>query len=343
MTKLKENLVVKSNELIQASYAMTVNEQRLLLACISQIDSRKQLDKDGTFTLTIEQARDLFYSKGDQRNAYRDLQDASERLFERKVRIALPNNQELLTRFVQSITFIPDSGSVEIRFAYEIMPYLSQLEQNFTKYRLQNVVQLTSSYAIRIYELLVSWAGQNQMYKELEISKFRELLSLNGKYKQFGQLNQFVINPAVEQINESTDFNLEISFKKYRRAYHWIQLGFKRKVDIGRAEEQKQSKRLFQSEHNEKEKKRRLRKEAEITKKEETKNALKNWSLIKDGTQYLDSKGKTWTKDGYFLTSLEIDRITGLKKSVNMHYLIALELIEALKLSEVLELQSGDF
>ena len=31
--ELTENLVVKSNELITASYAMTVNEQRLLLAC----------------------------------------------------------------------------------------------------------------------------------------------------------------------------------------------------------------------------------------------------------------------------------------------------------------------
>lgn len=98
--ELTENLVVKSNELITASYAMTVNEQRLLLACISQIDSRQKLEGDAVFTLTVEQARDLFYSRGDQRHAYRDLQVAAERLFERKVRIDLGGNEELLTRFV---------------------------------------------------------------------------------------------------------------------------------------------------------------------------------------------------------------------------------------------------
>ncbi|MDK4547794.1 replication initiation protein, partial [Kingella kingae] len=75
----------------------------------------------------MEQARDLFYTKGDQRNAYRDLKEACERLFERKVRIDLPDNKELLTRFVQSVVFDPDNGHADIRFAKEILPYLSQL------------------------------------------------------------------------------------------------------------------------------------------------------------------------------------------------------------------------
>ena len=107
--ELTANLVVKSNELITASYAMTVNEQRLLLACISQIDSRKKLEGDAVFTLTVEQARDLFYTRGDQRNAYRDLRVAAERLFERKVRIDLGSNKELLTRFVLSVRFSHDA------------------------------------------------------------------------------------------------------------------------------------------------------------------------------------------------------------------------------------------
>lgn len=204
---LKNNLVVKSNELITASYAMTVNEQRLLLACIGQIDSRTTLDNGAVFRLSVEQARDLFYTKGDQRHAYRDMQDACERLFERKVRIALPEKQELLTRFVQSIVFDPENGTADLRFAYEILPYLSQLEANFTKYRLSNIVQLTSSHAVRIYELIVSWATQGQYYKEIEIDAFRELLGLGEKYKQNSELKARVTIPAMQQINESTDLS----------------------------------------------------------------------------------------------------------------------------------------
>ena len=87
--------------------------------------------KGQVFTLTVEQARDLFYNGNDQYNAYRDLKTASERLFERKIRIQLDNGKELLTRFVQSVIFDPDAGAVNIRFATDIYPYLSELEKNF--------------------------------------------------------------------------------------------------------------------------------------------------------------------------------------------------------------------
>lgn len=298
---LDENLVVKSNELIQASYAMTVNEQRLLLACISQIDSRKKLDNLAPFTLTVERARDLFYTKGDQRNAYRDLQDASERLFERKVRISLPNDKELLTRFVQSVLFDPEDGAVTIRFAHDIIPYLSQLERNFTQYRLNNVVQLTSSYAVRIYELIVSWTGQGQLYKEMEISEFRELLALDRKYKQFGQLKQFVIEPAVEQINESTDFELDVSFRKSRRAFKWIQLRYNRKAEAAADDAKRKAERKIKSDRNNAAKALRLQAEAAAASEaaKDKSNTLKTiMDSIPEGAVYVDSEGVKFTKFG---------------------------------------------
>ncbi|MDK4565767.1 RepB family plasmid replication initiator protein, partial [Kingella kingae] len=67
--------------------------------------------------------------------------------------------KELLTRFVQSIIFNPDENQVELRFAVEITPYLVNVYSKFMTYRLQYVAHLTSTYAIRIYELLVAWFG----------------------------------------------------------------------------------------------------------------------------------------------------------------------------------------
>ena len=106
---MKDNLVVQHNDLVTASYAMTRHEQNLLLSCISQIDSRKRLTK-GKYLLTVEQARDLFYNGNDQYNAYRDLKTASERLFERKIRIQLITVKSCLLGFVQSVIFDPDAG-----------------------------------------------------------------------------------------------------------------------------------------------------------------------------------------------------------------------------------------
>lgn len=302
---LSDNLVVKSNELIMASYAMTVNEQRLLLACIGQIDSRQTLETEAVFTLSVEQARDLFYSKGDQRNAYRDLQEAAERLFERKVRIDLGGQKELLTRFVQSVRFDHDRGSVQVRFAHEILPYLSQLERNFTKYRLSNIVQLTSSHAVRIYELIVSWGTQGQWYKEMEIDEFRELLGLGEKYKQNGELRRFVTDKAIEQINENTDFELDISFRKSKRAFKWIQLRFNRKEDAAKAEAAAKAEREKQRLHNEAAKAARLSHEAKQAAKSAQEAAEGDFDAYPEGTLFLALDGTLWRKEAGFLIHTE--------------------------------------
>ena len=229
---MDNNLVVKANELVLASYAMTRHEQNLLIACISQIDSRKAIEDDKSFVITVEQAKDLFYDNKSADNAYRDLQTASERLFDRKVRLDIGDGKELLTRFVQSVVFDPNHSAVTLRFATDIKPYLSQLEKNFTQYRLANVVQLTSQHAVRLYELIVCWAGQGQRYKELEMDEFRHFMGLDGKYKQFGELKRYVLTPASDQINESTDFGVKISFRKVGRTYRYIKLQFGRKADV---------------------------------------------------------------------------------------------------------------
>lgn len=223
---MKDNLVVKHNDLVTASYAMTRHEQNLLLSCISQIDSRKRLEEGHVFTLTVEQARDLFYNGNDQYNAYRDLKTASERLFERKIRIQLDNGKELLTRFVQSVIFDPEAGAVNIRFATDIYPYLSELEKNFTKYRLANIVQLTSVYAVRLYELLICWLGQGLHNKEFDIDDFRRLMGIDDKYSQFGELKKRVIVPALEQINEFTDHDIRVSYRKVGRVFRFIAFSF---------------------------------------------------------------------------------------------------------------------
>ena len=170
-----------------------------------------------------------FYNGNDQYNAYRDLKTASERLFERKIRIQLDNGKELLTRFVQSVIFDPDAGRVNIRFATDIYPYLSELEKNFTKYRLANIVQLTSVYAVRLYELLICWLGQGLHNKEFDIDDFRRLMGVDDKYSQFGQLKDRVITPALEQINEFTDHEIRVSYRKVGRVFRFIAFSFNAK------------------------------------------------------------------------------------------------------------------
>ena len=247
---LSEFTVTKMHPVVHASYAMTVNEQRVLLACICQIDPRYAMPDGKTYILTVEQARDLFYNDKDASNVYKDLSRAVEKLYERDVKIALPNGDTLQTRFVQSIVWSPDNLQIQVKFADDIKPYLAELKNNFSSYKLKNIVQLTSVYAIRLYEWLVSWASQNQTYKDLTLDELREKLDLGEKYKQIGELKSKVIQVAVSQINENTDFQVDVSYKKLKREIRWIQFTFQQKPEIAKLENQRKLERKAIADHN---------------------------------------------------------------------------------------------
>ena len=230
---MENNIVAQSNDLVLATYTMTTKEKELLLACISQIDSRPDapnISKQTKFVVTVDQIREIFYKDSYDRNLFRDLADASKRLFRREVTIKLEGKKELLTHFVSGVLFDPEEAKVTLTFAEDILPYLTQLKANFTKYRLIEVSELSSTHAIRLYELIVCWVGQYQYSKTIELEDFRYVMGVAGKYKQFGQLREFVIDKAIEEINESTAYKVSVDYRKVRRSYVSLTLSFHKKT-----------------------------------------------------------------------------------------------------------------
>ena len=150
-------------------------------------------------------------------------------MFDREVTIKLEDNKTLRTRFVSGVVFDPDEAQITVTFAEDILPYLTELSVNFTKYRLHEVAELSSVHAIRLYELIVMWTNQYQYSKELDLNEFKEIMGVQSKYKQFGQLRQFVIDKAIE-IDEKTNYKVSVSYKKVKRSYVSLKLKFHKKI-----------------------------------------------------------------------------------------------------------------
>lgn len=228
-----ENYIVsQSNDLVLATYSMSTKEKQLLLACISQIDSRegaREITKQTKFTITVEQIKDAFYSTRYDKNLFRDLSDVSARLQDRKVTIHIAEGDKLVTNFVSAVRFQKPKGRVILTFAEDILPYLTELKANFTKYRLIEISQLSSTHAIRLYELIVCWTGLYSFEKEFELDDFRYVMGVSGKYKQFGQLKESVIDKAITEINEHTNFNVSVEYRKVGRTFVSMKLKFYKK------------------------------------------------------------------------------------------------------------------
>lgn len=231
---MENNLVSQSNDLVSASYVMSVGEKELLLACISKIDSRpnreNEVTKQTKFIISVDTMKNLFYKDTTRGNAYRDLKKAADRLFDREVTIRLDKNKRLRTRFVSGVLFDPDNAEITVTFAEDILPYLTELSANFTKYRLHEVAELSSVHAIRLYELIVMWTNQYQYSKVLDLHDFKEIMGVADKYKKFSQLRERVIDKAIEEINEKTNYTVSVSYKKVVRTYTSMNLKFYKKT-----------------------------------------------------------------------------------------------------------------
>ena len=93
--------------------------------------------------------------------AYQALKDACEDLFARQFTYQEINKkgniEHVRSRWVSEIRYIENESSVRLIFAPAVVPLITLLEREFTKYDLEQVSHLSSAYAVRLYELLIAW------------------------------------------------------------------------------------------------------------------------------------------------------------------------------------------
>jgi len=195
--------IVKSNQIIEASYRLSVAEQRVILSAISQVRRDKPVTDEVLYSVTAAEIAKLCGT--DPNTAYRDLQNAAERLQTRRVSLILEpdgvtirSKRRRVTCWVQTVDYIDQEGRIEMRFGKDILPYLTGLQREFTRYALSDVAKMTSAYGIRLYELLVQWP---EGHRVVALDDLRRWLQLEDRYPSIKDFKRWVLDPAVEQIN----------------------------------------------------------------------------------------------------------------------------------------------
>ncbi|WP_299316516.1 replication initiation protein [uncultured Halomonas sp.] len=217
--------VYKSNALVEASYRLTPAEQRIMLSCIAQVRRDQPITDEVLYSVS---ATDYAALAGtESHSVYKELADAALRLKRREVWITeRPNgngNREetLVTGWVQSIRYRKAEGRVELRFSKDMLPYLTQLTEQFTRYALGDIAKLNSGYAIRLYELLCQWRDTGE--RVVSVEWLRDTFLLEGKYPAIKDFKKRVIEPAIEQINEHTSLWVKWDQRKTgRRVSHLV-------------------------------------------------------------------------------------------------------------------------
>jgi hypothetical protein len=116
---------------------------------------------------------------------------------------------------LSAASYIDGAGVIQLRFATDMVPYITRLEAEFTRYKLEKVAKMSSAYAIRLYELLMQWGSVGR--REIELEWLRKTLMVDQDYKALCDFKKRVIDVAVTQINEHSDLTASYDQRKTGR------------------------------------------------------------------------------------------------------------------------------
>jgi plasmid replication initiation protein len=227
-----KELVVQSNRLIQAIHSMTLTEHRLFLFASPLVRHSPTIAQGQSLLIRADEFASYFGVE--THTAYEVLNDAVNNLFERYFTYTDTKGNPAKSRWVYDLKYRKGEGAVEVSFPPLVVQLLTEFDKNnpFTKYEMKNIARMTSTHAIRLYELLVQYREIG--HRKIRIYDLRNLfelgVGLGCKYPKVADLKKRVIDVAVDQINEHTDLVVEYTQSKVGRIIAELDFSFKEKA-----------------------------------------------------------------------------------------------------------------
>ena len=217
-----ELTVHKANNFVQASYSMTLDEMRILSLTLG-VFNPKNPSKRG-FDFTVAEFCKHFPEVNPD-IAYTQVRNAVLKISKRWV--TLVDNEHELTEvaLIHKRSYFKKEGRFYIEFHDELIPYISELHDNYTKYQLVNIGAFSSTHSIRLYELCSQYRDTG--WRQTPLNDLKEWLQVSDKYERYNNFNQRVLTPAIDEINAKSD--LLVSVEPIKRGRSIVSLKFTNK------------------------------------------------------------------------------------------------------------------
>lgn len=210
---MENHLVTQKNELVEAHHIdpLSMSEQKVVLTMISMIEPAD--DDLKTYLLSVKDFAEMVGLKGE--STYSEIKKISKTLVSKIIEIPIGKKDWIVATWASSVRYRSNEGTVEFSFDPKLKPYLLQLKNQFTSYKLSNILNLKSTYSIRMYELMKKWQHLGRW--ECFVDDLRGVLGAKQakSYSIYGNFKNRVLSPAIAELNEKTD--VQISFKEIKK------------------------------------------------------------------------------------------------------------------------------
>lgn len=202
---LKKDVVIHQNKLSYGKFEeFELRELKLLLKFIAEYSKTSE----NKIFLNAKEIKNFINM---DRKSYSEFETLVRKLGKREVLIKDPTkNRYVVYHIFSKLDFDLDNKTVELSYAPDFIPLITNLEKSFCKYDLENIENLKSKYSLMFYI-----RAKAEMFKGKFYMSADELGSLYGKkYLQDRNLDKKIIDPMLKEINEHTDILIS-SEKEY--------------------------------------------------------------------------------------------------------------------------------
>lgn len=228
--------VVVSNYIVRSAQTLNLVEKRILMAGIAKLGGT-----NGEIKLTAQEYADTY--DVDIKTAYNELKNAVSTLMKRTLSWQIADGKKIGTRttiWIQGYDYFKNEGLVKFRFSEYVFPFLFELQQQFTQYKLKQAASLRSIYSWRLLEMFEQMRHSENGYKHsdgwfaMTIEEFWHAMEATESYKKnFQLLKKRVIEPAVKELTEKDGWLIEWEARKKGRKVASLYFKFERNPQKG--------------------------------------------------------------------------------------------------------------
>lgn len=229
----KNYYVIQANELVRSRQdELTLLEAKLIRLAIAQVLK----DDTDLKTFTCNAARLAEFLGITRQAIYNDIQELSINLIKKSIFIKNKESKQgkqnyKIFHWVDYIEY--KDGDITFKLSEHLKPYLIGLNELFTRYGYEEILSLPTTYSIRLYELLYSYANlsfqegshtytfENERLEKDEVlftvEYLREYFNCKDKYPNTGDFVKRVIKAGIDDINENTVFPCSFRLVKEKK------------------------------------------------------------------------------------------------------------------------------
>jgi len=218
--------VIMANALTRSAQGLNLAEKRIIFSVIAKMGGNF-----GEVYLHASEYAKTFELADKQ--AYEQLKETVKHMRTRYFTLAVPDRKGVMKweiNWFSSIGYHDGEGKIGLKFNADVIPYLYDLEREFTKYKLKQACALRSVHSWRLLEQFEQHTGnEGKGWWTVSIDDFCTTMEASElQRKHFGKLRTQIIETAVKELCEKDGWIIGLGLVKEGRKVVRLRFDFER-------------------------------------------------------------------------------------------------------------------